>query len=392
MATLAEVRAKLNNMKNVAQTKISDARIFINDKVTELNLSLAQSRQSKLTNTQQRINDLNAGLQALQKKQAWRATYINYAKNSWNPFVKFKGWRLNKAYNRDIKKENKLSADLSYYEAKQNYLATKFKNKYGAQFDFVGRETINGLAFSNDKSSKEMIDIRRRERNSIIEKNKNKDAYYASKSNLDKGVIFSADGKYKGEYSHYNSIDNTVELDYSKPKIKGVFTPNGIKQTTVSKFEIKLNENREIDLSLPENKAILSDKDTLKDLLKEYPEAYKTIPAQAFDKTFGGRLERNEVLDYMCEGVKNKISKGSGYVEYPAKDDKGNLIGRKATAQEYVEDMFKSVIDKDNELYSYSEKHSYSYQKRLTEMKLRAQAAQSNINNKDIQDFFDRAK
>lgn len=372
----------------------AETKVYVTDKVTDAKGALKQSRQNKLNASFDKITSMTDSLNAIKSQQAKRQLYLNYAQYSRNPFVKLKGWFISRKFNKTARRENMLSAKLAYEESRNQVLAEKFKKKYGNEMGYVGRKSSKSMFFDFNKSP----ETEQKERDAHREKNKNYDSYMGKKSNLDPAEIYSSDGKYMGHYKHFNSIDNSVEIDLSSPYQSGRFTSKGLSITTYNKVELKLNENHELDLSLPENRGFVDNPKILKDILKEHPEAYKTLPSQYFDNTMGGQLNRSDVLDMVREGVKDKVATaqrspdGEYYTNVPAMDENGNYLGRSATTKEFMERTFNDIIEKDKELHSYTEQNSATYRARQAQMKARANAAKHYGQTKDVDEFFDKAK
>lgn len=410
-ATAAKIKAEVINQYNqariyvkttvipTAQIKYAEAKEAIADASVNASSWLKQHRQTKLSNTGEKLQYINANLQALQNKQASRATYINYANSKlglFHPFVKLKGWYYNKQYNRDAKKVNALTDEQTYIENRYQKLANKFKSRYGEEMGFVGRKSskTSMIEVESNLPADEIKAIKAQERAEYLKKQKDPLAYGAIKSSLPEAVMYANDGTVVGHYKHYNSIDNTVDIDLSSPY--GQIGAGSI--VFQNKMTVKLNDNHELDLSLPENKHLVNNPTYLKDILKEHPEAYKTIPSRYFDNTLGGRLNREDVLDCVREGLKEQVknaqpdNNGIYRTNIPAQDKNGNNLERFATPEEAAQQIYGDIISKDEELLSYTERSSSAYQTKKTEMEARQQSAQKFTNTKEVDEFFDKAK
>lgn len=408
-ATMSAWRTKFNAMKTKAQaafntasaqakTFAGNARVFVSDSAARAGAAYKQYSQLRLNNSTDKLLAIRNNLNALSAKQATRSAYMNMARHSWNPFVRLRGWVYSKQFDRTQDQIDVLNDRYSKEETKNNYLASKFKDKFGEELGFVGRMTSRGLAFTSTMQTRaELKAQRKQERDAMIEKTRNPDAYAAAKSTLPGAQMFDKDGNFVASFNHYNSIDNTIEIDLATPVQKARFDPaRGLILTNVNKAELKLNANHELDLSLPENRQFVNNPTFLSQVLKEHPEAYKTIPPEYFDKSRGGMLDRDQCLDFVRDGVLDKIAKaptnanGDKVIGVPARDANGANLGRNATHKEFAQQIFQDVIDKDQEILSPTQQ--MLNQTRTNEMIFRQQQAKMHASTTDIDEFFDHAK
>lgn len=114
---------------------------------------------------------------------------------------------------------------------------------------------------------------------------------------------------------------------------------------TIDSVSIKLDKNGKIDLSLPENKQLLSTPRLLPEIIKKYPEAYATLPP---DRTYG-----KDVIKALCEGAQDKISSGN----IPPNED-----GSDRTVTEYQLQMIEIVDKKQQEIAKQQAKQQQAHQ------------------------------
>ena len=90
--------------------------------------------------------------------------------------------------------------------------------------------------------------------------------------------------------------------------------------------DVYLGQDGKIDLSLPENKELLQDKELIQEILRMYPEAFDKLPVFCLEK----KEDKDAYLKAFNDGVNDKIDKNDmGVYEN----------GKKITEEEYIRKM-----------------------------------------------------
>jgi len=98
------------------------------------------------------------------------------------------------------------------------------------------------------------------------------------------GYFYNEKGNLTHKYDKYDKFSHSVDIDYDKVRKRVVTIPNGIRLFQEKSVTVKLNDNNEIDFSLPENQAILNNDHALVEIVSKYPESLESIPAHVFEQ------------------------------------------------------------------------------------------------------------
>ena len=106
----------------------------------------------------------------------------------------------------------------------------------------------------------------------------------------------------------------------------------------VDSLSIKLDKSGKIDWSLPENAAILNIPKALAEVLRKYPESFKTLPPEFLAR------EGKNMVKAVHDGVNDKIAAG----KIPPNED-----GSDKTADEYMNEIADMTDEKLVEVQDY---------------------------------------
>lgn len=260
------------------------------------------------------------------------------------------------ALNKNRQEYNSLRND--YYNGNIGsikYAFLLFKNKIQREMlsNTLKRATDNlamersDAAFKKDFSLKDTFDLDNLNHAERWQRSKEGALHNTGKKSHLPGASIKSkiNGKEIVRYDHYNKKTHSAELDLDKPVTWWQGTDKGLVQKKVDSVSIKLDKNGKIDLSLPENKQLLSTPGLLPEIIKKYPEAYATLPP---DRTYG-----KDVIKALCEGAQDKISSGN----IPPNED-----GSDRTVTEYQLQMIEIVDKKQQEIAKQQAKQQQAHQ------------------------------
>lgn len=155
--------------------------------------------------------------------------------------------------------------------------------------------------------------------------------------------------------------NNKQKMKETKVSVKTIVCDPPLKfgKTEKTSFDVALDENGNIDLTNPANARFLRCPQYMKRILSEEPQAYGTMPPEAFFNRSGSRVTRQCYLRYAQEGALERLN---GTREIDIKN--GNELLSKS---EYAEHIIQTVNKKDNELiakFKSSESEIYQYIKK----------------------------